>query len=106
MIRDDIAKLLIRQMHLQPQAQPQEQLQQRPIVPKPFLPQVPPVRSLPPTMIGTPPKIQQAAIQDYLGQAQRMVDPPDVLDPDGSSAIGKALKKLFANTGTEGSGAP
>jgi len=48
----------------------------------------------------------RTAIADLLGQAQRMVDPPDRLDPDGSDAIGKALKKLFADTGTQGSGAP
>jgi hypothetical protein len=103
MMRDVIADILAkRQMQVQ-----QPQLQQHPIVPKPFLPQVPPARSLPPTMIGTPPKIQQAAIQDYLGQAQRMVDPPDRLDPDGSDVIGKALKKLFFTPEvTGGSGAP
>jgi hypothetical protein len=98
MMRDAIAELLAQRQQFQ---QPQ-----RPVVPKPFLPQVPPARSLPPTMIGTPQRIQQAAIADLLGQAQRAVDPPDRLDPDGSDAIGRALKKLFADTGTQGSGAP
>jgi hypothetical protein len=104
MMRDIIADVLAkRQMQMQ-----QPQLQQHPIVPKPFLPQVPPTRSLPPTMIGTPQKIQQAAIQDLLGQAQRRVDPTDLVDPDGADVIGKALKKLFytAPTETSGSGAP
>jgi hypothetical protein len=99
MIRDDIAQqLLMRQMKLQ---QPQ-----RPLVPKPFMPPVPPARALPPTMIGTPPKVQQAAIQDVLGQAQRAVDPTDRLDPDGALAIGQLLKKYFTEPGTQGGAAP
>ena len=100
MMRDAIAELLARRQQMQ---QPQ-----RPVIPKPFLPQVPPARSLPPTMIGTPQRVQQAAIADLLGQAQRAVDPTDVSDPDGATAIGRALKKLFfePDKGTEGSGAP
>jgi hypothetical protein len=98
MMRDAIADILARRQQL---GQPQ-----RPAIPKPFLPQVPPARSLPPTMIGTPPKVQQAAIQDFLGQAQRAADPTDPLDPDGAMAIGKLLKKYLTDPGTEGSGAP
>ena len=99
MIRDDIAEqLMMRQMKLQ---QPQ-----RPVIPKPFMPQVPPTRSLPPTMIGTPPKVQQAAIQDVLGQAQRAADPIDPYDPDGATAIGKLLKKYLTDPGTQGGAAP
>jgi len=99
MMRDDIAQqLVMRQMKMGQQ--------QRPLVPKPFMPQVPPARSLPPTMIGTPPKVQQAAIQDVLGQAQRAVDPTDPYEPDGALAIGKLLKKYLGDPGTQGSGAP
>jgi hypothetical protein len=57
-------------------------------------------------MIGTPQRVQQAAIQDVLGQAQRAVDPIDPYEPDGALAIGKLLKKYLTDPGTEGSGAP
>jgi hypothetical protein len=98
MIRDDIAQqLVMRQVALR---QPQ-----RPSVPKPFMPQVPPARSLPPTMIGTPQKVQQAAIQDFLGQAQRAADPFDPYEPDGATVVGRALKKLFFTPEVTGGGA-
>jgi hypothetical protein len=98
MIRDAIADILARRQQM---GQPQ-----RPVIPKPFMPPVPPVRSLPPTMIGTPQRVQQAAIQDVLGQAQRAVDPTDQLDPDGALTIGKLLKKYFTEPGTQGGAAP
>jgi len=98
MMRDAIAEILARRQQL---GQPQ-----RPVVPKPFMPPVPPARSLPPTMIGTPAKVQQAAIQDILGQAQRAVDPTDRLDPDGALAIGQLLKKYLSEPGTQGGAAP
>jgi hypothetical protein len=98
MIRDAIAEILARRQQM---GQPQ-----RPVIPKPFMPLVPPARSLPPTMIGTPPKVQQAAIQDVLGQAQRAVDPTDRLDPDGALAIGQLLKKYLGDPGTQGGAAP
>jgi len=95
MMRDAIADILARRQQM---GQPQ-----RPVIPKPFMPQVPPARSLPPTMMGTPPKVQQAAIQDVLGQAKYKVDP---LTPDGAQAIGDLLKKYLGDPGTQGGAAP
>jgi hypothetical protein len=98
--RDAIAQTLMMQQQLA-----QRQAQQNP-VPKPFMPPVQPVRTLPPTMLGTPPVVQRAAIEDVLGRTQRMIDPADRLDPDGATAIGKALKKYLTPTVEGGGAAP
>jgi hypothetical protein len=76
---------------------------QRPPIARPFMPPQVPVRSLSPTMIGTPPAVQQQAATDVFGQALRNADPTDTSTSD---AVGKALRKYFTAADGSGSAAP
>jgi len=85
---------------------PQQQQQQRPLVPRPFMPPQVPVRSLPPTMPGTPPQVQQKAVADTFEQALRNADPLERYETKGGT-FGRTIKNfLFGDDETTGSGAP
>jgi hypothetical protein len=86
------------------QRQPQLTPPRNPI-PRPFLPPQVPVRSMPPTMIGTPPAVQREAAVDTFQQALRAADPVERYDP-GNNPFAEALKKYFSPAGTSGGAAP
>jgi hypothetical protein len=99
--RDLIAQLLAnRQQGLG------QQPQQRPLVPRPFMPPQVPVRSMSPTMIGTPPQVQQKAVADTFEQAMRNADPVERYEAKGGT-FGRVIKNfLFGEDEATGSGAP
>jgi hypothetical protein len=104
MIDRNMIALALASQQMQPQLTPPRQQPRSPI-PRPFLPPQMPVRSMPPTMIGTPQAVQHEAATDTFQQALRAADPIERYEP-GKNAFAEALKKYFSPTDMSGGAAP